>query len=344
MKKLVLPLILFLGLILRFVAINQSFWLDEATSAIIARDFSFSRILTEFSPGDFHPPFYYLFLKVWAGIFGSSEVGLRSFSLVAGLATVFVIYLIGKRLLNRKAGLLAALFLATSGLHIYYSQEARMYALSALFVASLFYLFLKILNSKKRIDWYFFSVLLLVNGLTDYLPNLVIVSFWIFALLAKKDRSWWKKFLLSHIPLVFAYLWWLPTFMNQLRSGLGVFESAPGWWKALGRTNLKELLLVPLKFALGRISFVDKRLYALVSGIVLLTYSFFVMRAKNPKEGRLRLIRLWLIVPIGLAAILGFKISVFSYFRLIFALPAFFLLIAFGISRLKSSLFKVGLL
>ena len=344
MKKFVLPLILFLGLILRLVAINQSLWLDEATSAVLARDFSFSRILTEFSPGDFHPPLYYLFLKVWAGIFGSSEVGLRSFSLVAGLATVYVIYLIGKRLLDRKAGLLAALFLATSGLHLYYSQEARMYALSALFVACLFYFFLKILNGKKRIDWCLFSILLLLNGLTDYLPNLVIVSFWIFALVAKKDSGWWKNFLLSHIPLIAAYLWWLPTFMNQLRSGLGVAESTPGWWQVLGRTNLKELLLVPVKFALGRISFVDKGLYALVSGVVLLTYSFFVMRVKNLKDDRLRLIWLWLIVPIGLAAILGFRLSVFSYFRLIFTLPAFFLLLAFGILRLKGQLFKASLL
>lgn len=337
-------LILLFSLLLRLIAINQNLWLDEATSALLVRDFSFSRILTEFSPGDFHPPFYYLFLKIWAGLFGSTEVGLRSFSLAVGIATVYVIYLIGKRLLTRKAGLLAALFLATSGLHIYYSQEARMYALSALLVASLFYLFLKILDSKKVFDWYFFSVLLLVNGLTDYLPNLVIVSFWIFALLAKKNRSWWKNFLLSHIPLTAAYLWWLPTLTNQLRSGLGVNQSAPVWWKVLGKTNLKELLLVPVKFALGRISFVDKRLYALVSGAILLTYSFLVLRVKTLKDSRLRLIWLWLAVPTALAAALGLKISVLSYFRLIFVLPAFFLLIASGILRLKGRLFKAGLL
>lgn len=337
-------LILLSALLLRLVAINQSLWLDEATSAILARDFSFRAIMTDFSPGDFHPPLYYLFLKIWVGIFGSSEVGLRSFSLAVGVATVYLVYLIGKRLLSRKVGLLTALFLATSGLHIYYSQEARMYALSALFVAGLFYLFLKILNSKKVFDWYLFSVLLLVNGLTDYLPNLVIVSFWIFALVAKKDGGWWRNFLLSHIPLITGYLWWLPTFTNQLRSGLGIAESAPAWWKVLGRTNLKELLLVPVKFALGRISFIDKRLYALLSGTILLTYSFFVMRAKTLKNRRLRLIWLWLIVPTALAAILGFKLSVFSFFRLVFTLPAFFLIIAFGVLRLKGRLFKAGLL
>lgn len=337
-------LILLSALLLRLISINQSLWLDEATSGLLARDFSFRGILTDFSPGDFHPSLYYLLLKVWVGVLGSSEVGLRSFSLVAGLAAVYVVYLIGKRLLNRKTGLLAALFLATSGLHIYYSQEARMYALSTLLVASLFYLFLKILNSKKKIDWYLFSGLLLVNGLTDYLPNLIIVVFWIFALLAKKDRSWWKAFLLSHLPLIVAYFWWLPTFMNQLRSGLGVAEFAPGWWKVLGKTNLKELILVPVKFALGRISFVDKRLYALVSGVVLLAYSFFTLRRQNLKDSRLTLIWFWLIVPIGLAAILGLKLSVFSYFRLIFVLPAFFLLLASGILQLKRRFFKVGFL
>ncbi|MCK4588787.1 glycosyl transferase family 39, partial [Candidatus Woesebacteria bacterium] len=76
--------ILILGLVLRLISINQSFWLDEATSALVARDMSFAQILSQFSPADFHPPFYYFLLKIWTATFGVSEVGARSLSIIVG--------------------------------------------------------------------------------------------------------------------------------------------------------------------------------------------------------------------------------------------------------------------
>lgn len=67
---------LVLGLVLRLVSLNQSLWLDEATTALVAK-MSFTDIFTKFLPGDFHPPLYYLLIKVWVFLFGDSEVVLR---------------------------------------------------------------------------------------------------------------------------------------------------------------------------------------------------------------------------------------------------------------------------
>ena len=80
--------ILLIGLILRLISINQSFWLDEATSVWVARDFSLKDILTKFSPGDFHPQLYYLILKAWIALFGSGEVAVRTMPVLLGLLTV----------------------------------------------------------------------------------------------------------------------------------------------------------------------------------------------------------------------------------------------------------------
>ena len=123
--------ILFLSFVLRVISVNQSLWIDEATSVLTARDFSFSEIITKFSPGDFHPPLYYLILKIWTAIFGSGEVGVRLLSVMAGVGTVYLIYQIANKFIRVNYSNFpgtAALLLATSGLHIYYSQEARMYA------------------------------------------------------------------------------------------------------------------------------------------------------------------------------------------------------------------------
>ena len=38
-----------------------------------------------------HPPLYFLFLKIWASIFGYSELALRSFSLISGLLSIIVL-------------------------------------------------------------------------------------------------------------------------------------------------------------------------------------------------------------------------------------------------------------
>ncbi|MFZ5932928.1 MAG: glycosyltransferase family 39 protein [Patescibacteria group bacterium] len=331
--------ILFLALLLRVINLNQSLWLDEGTSAILARDFTFGRILTEFSPGDFHPPFYYLTLKAWAGFLGYSEIALRSLSVFFGLGSIYLTYLIGKKLLGKRVGIISALFLATSGLHIYYSHEARMYMMSLFLVTALFYFFLKILEEKRVTYWVVFAILLLVNGLTDYLPNLIIVVFFVYAFLIKKNKSWWRNFLLSFTPLLLGFFFFLPTLARQLASGLGVATSAPNWWQVLGKTSLKELALIPIKFAIGRVSFLDKRLYALIVGGILAIYALIFLRLRNFKDKKLQLIWLWLVVPMFLAAVLGLRISVFSYFRLIFVLPAFFILLAAGIVRLNRRFF-----
>jgi len=314
----ILAVIIF-GFLLRVISLNQSFWLDEATSGLVVRNFNLGEIITKFSPGDFHPPLYYLILKIWSYVFGTSEIALRMPSVIFGILTIYLVYLIGKELFNKKVGLIAGALLATSGLHVYYSQEARMYSLVALLVSYLVYLFLK-----KR--WFLFSIILLLIGMTDYPALLIIPVFWI---LAKKD---WKKLLVSHVPLVFSFLLWLPIFIKQLSVGLSVNINSPGWWKLLGQTSIKNLALIPVKFVLGRISFDNKYIYAAVVGVVSLVIIYLLIKSLKEFK-KTSILWYWLIIPVILAAIVGFKISVLSYFRLLFCLPAFYLLIAVGIFK-----------
>ena len=333
--------ILAIAFFLRLISLNQSLWLDEATSALVARDFGVGEVFTLFIANDFHTPLSYVLQYFWQNGFGSGEVILRLFSVIAGLGSIYLTYLIAKELFAKRVGYLAAAFLATSGLHVYYSQEARAYMLSTFLVTALIYLFLKLMKGGNWKYWALFSVTLVINSFVDYLPNLILPVFWIYALIAKKDKAWWKRFLLAHLPLVVAWFLWMPIFSWQLVGGLGVKTSAPGWWKILGRTNFKELLLVPTKFVLGRISFYNKALYAVVAGGVLFAYLALIIGTLHStlKKKGYQLIILWLLIPVLLAAALGFWVSVFSYFRLIFVLPALFILLAAAISKLDKKLF-----
>jgi len=88
-----LLLTLFVGLLLRLISIDQSLWLDEATTALAAK-MPLADIFTKFLPGDFHPPLYYLLMKGWGSLFGLSEISLRTPSVIFGILTIYFIYLI----------------------------------------------------------------------------------------------------------------------------------------------------------------------------------------------------------------------------------------------------------
>jgi uncharacterized membrane protein len=331
MRKNTIWYIILLALVLRILSLNQSFWLDEATSVLVARNYTIGAIIKEFSLGDFHPPLYYVLLKLWANVFGFGEIGLRSLSVVASLASIYLIYLIGIKIKDRSLGITASLLLATSSLFIYYSQEARMYSLSTLFVVFSVYFYLKILKDKPRtLNKAIFSLSLVLIFLTDYLSILIIAAYIVFPFLdnLKLKNKRLKAVGIALMPLVVTFIFWWPIFSEQLQSGIGVRTSASNWWKILGKTSFKNILLIPVKFSLGRISFENKTVYTLISASVLLFFGYFLTKAKYSKY---KVIWLWLILPVLIGVVLGLFVPVLSYFRFLFVLPAFYILLAIGL-------------
>ena len=337
-------LILLLGLLLRLISLNQSLWLDEATSAIVVRDLTLTEIITKFSLGDFHPPVYYFLLKIWSFIFGTRELGLRSLSVAAGLGSIFVLYYLTNRLFNKTVALVSAALLATSGLHLYFSQEARMYVLASFFVLVSIFFFVKTLNSDRVGNFVGFAIFLTLSGFTHYMTLFMIPVYVLFGFVEKFKFSWWKKFLASHIILVIAWIPWMSVFIDQLKVGYGVKLSSPVWWDILGKSGLKEIILVPVKFMIGRISFENNLIYGLVVLSSGSLFAYLLIKSTQLRQGsagrvrNLSLVWLWLFVPSCLGILLGLKISIFSYFRFLFLLPAFYLLIAVGIAEHKKKL------
>jgi hypothetical protein len=111
----------------------QSLWNDEGSSYVQATR-SFTDIAWH-AGRDIHPPGYYWLLAGWRALTGDTEFALRSLSAFASLLTVAVTYALGRRLFGTVAGIAAALFIALNSFSIYYAQEARMYALLALWGA-----------------------------------------------------------------------------------------------------------------------------------------------------------------------------------------------------------------
>ena len=73
-------------------------------------------------------PLHPLLLQVWLRLFGTSEFAARSFSVLCGIATILLIYQIGRDAFDARTGVWAAWLAALSPILIVYSREARMYA------------------------------------------------------------------------------------------------------------------------------------------------------------------------------------------------------------------------
>ncbi len=140
--------ILLLASFLRFYRLDaQSFWNDEGNSARIAE--RALPLIVAGAAGDIHPPGYYLLLHYWRALAGQSEFALRTFSVLAGILAVVFTYLLGCRLFGRATGLLAAFLAAFSPLAVYYSQEARMYALLGALSAASTYLLMRVVAEQR---------------------------------------------------------------------------------------------------------------------------------------------------------------------------------------------------
>jgi uncharacterized membrane protein len=199
----ILLLLTALGAILRLFQLGAaSLWLDEASTLTYARQ-SFTQIWGSISAGEFHPPLFY-WLEHAMLAFGESEVVLRLIPAIFGILTIPVFYGIGTELLDRNTGVLAAALLAFSPFHIFYSQEARDYALM-LFVFSLaFFFFLRFLRSWGRRDAILFGAFSAFAFWTHFYAFVPILALFIFALAVKAKEI--KRDLRSASPLVISIL------------------------------------------------------------------------------------------------------------------------------------------
>jgi mannosyltransferase len=129
---------------LRFSTLDlQSFWYDEAFTPVHVLHPGLGATLHSVVHTENTPPLWYVLIWAWSRIFGLGEVALRFPSALAGVASVPVAWGIGQELSGRRAALATASLVAVNPLFVWYSQEARAYALFVLCVALALLCFLR---------------------------------------------------------------------------------------------------------------------------------------------------------------------------------------------------------
>lgn len=153
--------------------VTRGLWIDEATSVSQAQ-MSFHGMIENLRTSDVHPPLYFALLWLDVHAFGDGELAVRLPSILAGLALIPVVYLAAKDIYDRKAGLMAALLVAIAPQTVWYSQEARMYALFMLFSVLAVWAQVRVLRRGEPRDWVLYGLAAAALIWNQYFGVLVI--------------------------------------------------------------------------------------------------------------------------------------------------------------------------
>lgn len=154
-KKLVILLfIIILAIVLRIYGLEvRPLYGDEMNSLKWSSLNVKEYIVAGALQGDEKPLYYILLHLVRSFSTGSEIIAMRYLSVIAGVLSVIMIFVLAKTLINQSVGFLSAFILAISPFHIYYSQEIRMYILQTLFEMISFYLFLNFFTQERKIKF-----------------------------------------------------------------------------------------------------------------------------------------------------------------------------------------------
>jgi uncharacterized membrane protein len=178
---------------------TEGLWCDEAFSWALA---SKGSALLPLTARDFNPPLYYLVLHTWMAIVGTSEMAMRSLSLLFFALTLYLVWrymLDVGRIAPVRASVYLGLF-AVNPMLTYYAVEARMYSMVACLAAASMYTF-----ALRRRWWYVAVTTAAVY--THYFVVLLLMAQAASVLLTATGEERRRRFVQVCLPLAVLVPW-----------------------------------------------------------------------------------------------------------------------------------------
>lgn len=327
---------------------KQSLWHDEIQSYVIAKQASVTGVLNYSFERTTQPPIYYVLLRAVLKI-GEGEGVQRSISVLAGIASVLILFYIGHALFDRRTGLVSAFLLAISPYHIYYSQESRPYSLFLFFSLLSILLLIKSLESNRRHLWVGFVI---ANVLAVYTHTigfqLFVIQFFLATFLLRSRFSWSKVknlaicwfvsifFLLPFILQILKHSYRIPAFQTPPRGHATLIEVAYTMYSFVTGFSLGPSLRELHVHSAAEIIHQYFPLISLVAALSLVLL-FLSFRYLSKHYIRLSLLVSWLIIPFLMTILLShFMNSIYQVRYLILALPALTIIFALGILNVSN--------
>ena len=218
--------ILLLAYTVRVVGLqSESLWIDEGYSLALAGHGVHD--IVRGTAADQHPPLYYLILRSWL-LPGQSVFYSRYLSVLFGVLGVAVTVLLARVLLGGTEGSVAGLLLACSPIHVWYSQEVRMYALLTLFTTLSCFTTWRMTHREK--GWFVHVIVSLLALFTHYFAVFVLIAQSIYVLgrwLLCRDGARLTRWVSAQAVVAMLFAPWVPTALYQARTHTMTWIHAP---------------------------------------------------------------------------------------------------------------------
>jgi len=192
-------------------------WSDEVyTKSMI--DGSLSDFFARFR-NDLHPPLYYLGLKAFTYVFGSSAVSLRMFSVAGVLSTLLLGYFSGQRVFGKQGALYFCLMLLSVPMLASYSHEARMYTWASFSVTGVFIYSCLFMKTGKNRDLAFLFIFTIAAMYIHYysMAAAFFANVFVFVYMLRTKNRKWLHHLVSLLLAIILFLPWLFMFIIQIK-------------------------------------------------------------------------------------------------------------------------------
>ncbi len=320
-------LLIFAALLSKIVFSLQSLRLDESQS-LWQTSHSPAKILNLIGQ-DVHVPLYHFTLYIWRYFLGDSIEVARLLSLIFFLASIVLIYFVGKRAYNSNVGIYASILLAASAFMNWYGSEIRMYTMFVFLVLLSQYLFVSLWKNPSKKVWIGYTLISIIGMYVHYFFSLFIITQVIFYFLNTKifPEGSFKKFIISGGLVALGFLPWI-YYVKSLGSAS---NSQPG----LIQPTTVDLFNTFSQFLFGfQTPDTNTILVSFWPIIVLLVFMFLQKRQKSSPETFYFLLSF--IVPVAISfAISIFYKPVFLSRYLIFTAPSLYILVSWMFSTYR---------
>lgn len=315
---------------------KRDLWADEVSSVFFAKNFSsmrFERYLANHPNMELYS--YFTLLSQWRRLAGDSVFVMRLFSVIFGVFSVLLIYLIGNILFNRQVATIGSFILALSPFHIYYSQELRGGAFFTFLTLLIFYFFIQAVKKDKIHYWFCLTISSIMGIYTHIFTFLMLISQGVI-LFIKKEKILSKKWL---ICIIFVLISFYPWCINHFPNFKEIFlKSSP-----LPRPTLESILFTFENFNLG---YNSTRVGYIISDVIFFSIFLFGLflsfkRCASP------IISLCIMLFLPLVTVFLISQGPQSYYidrHLIYFTPFYYLIISSGINEFKTKVFNIGFL
>jgi len=269
-------------------------------------------------------PLYFFILRGWVALAGSSEYGMRFFSLACGIAGVSLVYVLGRRLFDSQSGLLAAFLVATSPYLVWYGQEVKMYTLVLMEALLAIYGLHRAIDSTGRRWWALQIIATTLALYTHILAALLIpLQILLYFIWWPRAHSHWKEALISLGCLTLPYLplgaWQLPQLSQVRETGFYPY-------------TLDEMMQILISgWSLG-ITGTGGPVGAAVIGL-LAVWGLFRPANKEARRSQLALAG-WFVLPLLCIWFVSLRQPLFTDRYLIWSAPAFYISLAWALTHL----------